>query len=71
MLPRLYDPTPTFPLVELLCEKIKMLTNWFAQPAGNRSSTDEGKIDNDDDGQSLEPDQGNGKLRNTMAGEGR
>lgn len=48
-----------------------MLTNWFAQPAGNRSSTDEGKIDNDDDGQSLEPDQGNGKLRNTMAGEGR
>ncbi|OPB38995.1 oxysterol-binding protein [Trichoderma guizhouense] len=31
-----------------------------ASTAGsNRSSTDEGKIDNDDDGQSLEPDQGN------------
>ncbi|UKZ77175.1 hypothetical protein TrVFT333_004894 [Trichoderma virens FT-333] len=37
-----------------------MLTNWFAQPAGNRSSTDEGKIDhNDDDTQVMEPDQGN------------
>jgi hypothetical protein len=48
-----------------------MLTNWFAQPAGNRSSVDEGKIDNDDDTQVMEPDQGNGKLRNTrMAGEG-
>ncbi|KAL7819044.1 Oxysterol-binding protein [Trichoderma gracile] len=36
-----------------------MLTNWFAQPAGNRSSVDEGKIDNDDDTQVMEPDQGN------------
>jgi hypothetical protein len=41
-----------------------MLTNWFAQPAGNRSSTEDGRIDNDDDTQVMEPDQGNGKLQN-------
>lgn len=48
-----------------------MFPGWLTQSAGNRSSTDEGKIDKDDDTQGLEPEQGNGKLRITMAGEGR
>ncbi|KAI9166949.1 oxysterol-binding [Paramyrothecium foliicola] len=36
-----------------------MLTGWFAQPEGNRSSTDEARGDTDDDTQVMEPDQGN------------
>ncbi|KOS18684.1 Oxysterol-binding protein-like protein OBPalpha [Escovopsis weberi] len=36
-----------------------MLTGWFSQPAGNRSSTDEGRLGDDDDTQVVEPDQGN------------
>ncbi|KPM44690.1 Oxysterol-binding protein-like protein OBPalpha [Neonectria ditissima] len=37
-----------------------MLTNWFAQPAGARSSIDEGRgVDGDDDTSVMEPDQGN------------
>lgn len=38
-----------------------MLTNWFSQPAGGRSSTDDGKIETDEDTQEMEPDQGNGE----------
>jgi hypothetical protein len=39
-----------------------MFTNWLTQPpAGNRSSTDDPRTENDDDTQVMEPDQGNGK----------
>lgn len=45
-----------------------MLTNWFSQPAGARSSTDDGKSgDAEDDTQVMEPDQGNGEYRNDDA----
>lgn len=42
-----------------------MFTNWLTPqpPAGNRSSTDDPRTDNDDDTQVMEPDQGNGKLQ--------
>lgn len=44
-----------------------MLTNWWYPPdEGNkssaRSSTDDGRIDPEDDTQLMEPDQGNGEL---------
>ena len=40
-----------------------MLTSWFSQPQGARSSTDEARIDaNDADTEVVEPDQGNGTL---------
>lgn len=42
---------------------LNMLSNWWYPPPeeGNRSSTDEGRVDTDDDTQVMEPDQGNGK----------
>jgi hypothetical protein len=40
-----------------------MLTGWFTQPEGPRSSTEEPRSSEvDDDTQVMEPDQGNGKL---------
>ena len=40
-----------------------MLSNrWYPPEDGNRSSTDDGKVDTDDDTQIMEPDQGNGEL---------
>lgn len=42
-----------------------MLTNWFSQPAGARSSTDDGRSgDVEDDTQVMEADQGNGEQHN-------
>jgi len=39
-----------------------MLTNWFSQPAGTRSSTDDPRgPDAEDDTLVMEPDQGNGE----------
>lgn len=39
-----------------------MLSNWWYPPdEGNRSSTDDGRVDTDDDTQVMEPDQGNGE----------
>lgn len=38
-----------------------MLTNWFNQPVGNRSSTDDGNLE--DDTLVMEPDQGNGEAQ--------
>lgn len=39
-----------------------MLTNWFSQPAGVRSSTDDPRgPDAEDDTLVMEPDQGNGE----------
>lgn len=49
------------------------MITWFGpSPAGNRSSTDEGRTDNDDDTQVMEPDQGNGKsqLHHILGGGG-
>lgn len=45
-----------------------MLSNWWYPPEGNRSSTDEGRYDTDDDTQVMEPDQGNGKLPSSASG---
>lgn len=40
-----------------------MLSNWWYPPGeGNRSSTDDGKGEVDEDSQVMEPDQGNGEL---------
>jgi hypothetical protein len=39
-----------------------MLTNWFSQPAGTRSSNEDPRSpDADDDTLVVEPDQGNGE----------
>jgi hypothetical protein len=46
-----------------------MLTNWFSQPAGARSSTDDPRgPDAEDDTLVMEPDQGNGEplLRSSL-----
>lgn len=49
-----------------------MLTHWFSQPTGARSSTDDGKGGEiEDDTQVMEPDQGNGELLNRREEAGR
>ena len=46
-----------------------MLTSWFSQPAGARSSTDDGRGgDVDDDTSVMEPDQGNGERQSNPPG---